>query len=112
MGNIKGRLDRLESALGRGQSRVMVYTVGIGVPGEEIEAWLQRQKEAGVISEHDLMVRKSVYTLVYAQAGLMTLPLRPRKDRPILAWLYPCLRASPGPVRDARNDWCHCTFVE
>jgi len=57
MGNIKGRLDRLESALGRGQSRVMVYTVGISVPGEEIEAWLQRQKEAGVISEHDLMVR-------------------------------------------------------
>jgi hypothetical protein len=56
MGNIKARLDRLESALGRRQSRVMVYTVGITVPGEEIAAWLQRQKEAGVISEHDLVV--------------------------------------------------------
>jgi hypothetical protein len=57
MANIKGRLDRLESELGARQSRVKVYTAGISVPGDEIAAWLHRQKEAGAITEHDLVVR-------------------------------------------------------
>ena len=49
--------------------------------------------------------QESVYTLVYAQAGLITLD-------PFSPGSIPALESIRGPVRDARNDWCHCTFVE
>ena len=52
--HFNGRLDRIERQAN--PRRSLTYTVGIDFPGEETAAWLQSQKEAGVIGPHDLVV--------------------------------------------------------
>ena len=58
---ISSRLDKLESASG-GKSRVVPYHVGFGYPEDKLTAWLEEQRESGVVGKHDLMVGLVVFS--------------------------------------------------